>query len=188
MTILRLSFIPQQWQEPLRLERKSLYLVIYLPNLDAESDLKTDSNILASWRERQEALSAVWGFQCTCQHCSSTAPEIEASDKRLERILELQTILADFDPGSVGTTAMAEELIRLYEEEHLDAAKATGHKVAALAYNAVGDVKNARRHAEIALEVGIVSSGSDEYAEEMKTLLRNPVAHWTYRVRGHNEL
>jgi len=150
--------------------------------------MEADNNILASWRERQEALHAVWGFKCTCRHCSGTPLEIEASDKRLERILELQTILSDFDPGSVATTTMAEELIRLYEEENLYAAKATGHKVAALAYNAVGDTEAAQRHAKVALEVGMVSSGSDEYAEEMKILLKNPAAHWSWHVRVHDEL
>ena len=170
------------------MEKKSPFLVICLPIPDERSDTKADGNILASRRERQEAMSAVWGFQCTCPHCSGTALEIEASDKRLERILELQNILSDFDSGSVATTAMAEELIRLYEEENLYAAKATGHKIAALAYNAVGDVKTAQQHAEVALEAGIVSSGSDDYAEEMKRLLENPVTHWSWRARGHDEL
>jgi len=113
---------------------------------------------------------------------------VEASDKRLERILELQIILADYAPKSAATTAMAEELIRLYEAENLHAARATGHKLAALAYNAVGDVTAARKHAEIALQVGMISSGSDEYGEEMKRILESPMAHWSYRVRGHDEL
>lgn len=132
-------------------------------------------------------MSAVWGFKCTCNLCSGTEIEVEASDERLKRILELQTILADIS-GSAATTSAAEELILLYEEEHLHAARATGHKLAALAYNAVGDVKTARRHAEIALEVGIVSSGLDGFAQEIKTILENPVAHWSYRIRGHDEL
>lgn len=172
----------------MKLGKKLPFLVRQIRCLDDSSDIKADSNILASWRERQEALSAVWGFQCTCSLCSGTALEIEASDKRLERILELQVVLADFEPGSVATTAMAEELIQLYAEENLHAAKATGYKVAALAYNAVGDVRTAQRHAKSALDMGIVSSGLDEYAEEMKRILANPVAHWSYRARGHDEL
>jgi len=82
---------------------------------------------------------------------------------------------------------MAEELIALYEEEGLWAAKAAGHTLAALAYNAVGNTKVAEFHADFALEAGMVNSGTDEDAEQMKLLLEDPKAHWSYRVRARKD-
>ena len=84
---------------------------------------------------------------------------------------------------------MAEELIGLYEEEGLHAAKASGHSFAALAYNAAGDTKTAQWHAEFALDAGMVNSGSNTDADQMENLIKTPVAHWSYGVRRkHDEL
>lgn len=142
------------------------------------------NNILAPRSERQRSLNDYWGFKCTCSLCSGSSEEIRASDSRLERIVELQKSLADWTPWSDGTPAMAEELISLYEEERLHAAKATGHTFAALAYNAVGDSKIAEWHAEFALDAGMVNSGTDEDADEMKKLLEDSKGHWSYNIRN----
>jgi len=82
---------------------------------------------------------------------------------------------------------MAEQLISLYEEEELHAAKATGHTFAALAYNAVGDTKIAEWHAEFALDSGMVNSGTDDDAEQMKKILEDPKKHWSYNVRARKD-
>lgn len=79
---------------------------------------------------------------------------------------------------------MAEELISLYDEEGLHAAKATGHTFAALAYNAAGDAKMAEWHAEFALNAGMVNSGTGEDADEMKKMLEDPRTHWSYNARS----
>lgn len=78
---------------------------------------------------------------------------------------------------------MAEELIALYAEEELWAAKEIGHTFAALAYNAVGDTKVAVWHAEFALDARMENIADDDDSESMKALLADPVAHWSYRVR-----
>jgi len=98
-------------------------------------------------------------------------------------IIKYQTALADWSPDSVATPAMALRLIELYEEEHLHAASGTAHLFAALAWNAIGEkgVRRARKHAEKALEVGMVGSEGD--VSEMEALLKNPEAHWSWGVR-----
>jgi hypothetical protein len=146
----------------------------------------TDINIMQARAERQKVLSRHWGFKCSCELCSSPDHISDASDSRLTRIEALQTDLADYSPwSSTATPAMAEELIALYAEEGLYAAKAIGHTFAALAYNAVGNTKIAEWHADLALDAGVVNNGSpDEDAKAMKLLLENPVAHWSYKVRA----
>jgi hypothetical protein len=109
--------------------------------------------------------------------------EIASSDARIEEILELQTKLANWSPWSTGTPAMAEMLISLYEEEHLHAAKATGHTFAALAYNAVGDKMMAEWHAELALAAGMVNSGPNDDVTAMEKLLDDPEGHWSWMAR-----
>jgi hypothetical protein len=103
----------------------------------------------------------------------------------IEKINELHTSLSDWTFDSEATPKQALNLISLYEKEHLHAAIGTGHMFAAFAYNAVGDIKEAVRHAKKALEAGMVSSGSvvnDE--KEMANLIAAPKAHWTYMKRG----
>ena len=79
---------------------------------------------------------------------------------------------------------MAEELLALYKEEHLHSALGMGHMLAALAYNAIGDTKRAKMHGRKAIEVGMVTSRSgDTDIDEVKALLRDPVAHWSYLAR-----
>jgi len=81
---------------------------------------------------------------------------------------------------------MAEKLLTLYEKEHVHAAKGTGHMFAALAYNAVGRTKEARKHAKMAIEAGMVNSGSqsrEDDAKEMEGLIKTPREHWSYMAR-----
>lgn len=77
----------------------------------------------------------------------------------------------------------------LYEEEGVHAAKGVGHMLAALTYNAAGDISMARKHARLALQVGVVTDGSREKDEEdLKALRTNPKAHWSYLARKIQEL
>jgi hypothetical protein len=144
---------------------------------------------MQSRAHRQKALSGHWGFECSCSLCSAPDHISDASDARISKILSLQTQLADYKPWtSTATPAMAEELIKLYEEEELYAAKAIGHTFAALAYNAEGDTKIAQWHADLALDAGMVTSGpADGDAEQMKLIMEDPVAHWSYRVRARRD-
>lgn len=79
---------------------------------------------------------------------------------------------------------MARELLKLYQEEGVHAALGTGHMFAALAYNADGDMKTAKKHAKLAIEAGMVNSGvKDGDREEMESLSSDPRHHWSYNIR-----
>jgi len=125
----------------------------------------------------------VWGFQCTCSLCSSEPSRLQESEVRIQRVVELQNALADWSPGSEDAISMAEELILLYEHENIHAAICTGHMFAALAYNAVGDVEGAKRHAVLGIENGLVTSGAKYSVDELNALRENPKGHWSYMVR-----
>jgi len=56
--------------------------------------------------------------------------------------------------------------------------------LAALAYNAIGDVSAARKHARLALKFGVETErekGKDE--NEMRELRGSPETHWSFLVR-----
>ena len=79
---------------------------------------------------------------------------------------------------------MAEDLLKLYDQEHLHAAIGTGHMFAALAYNAVGNTKKAVRHGKKAIDAGMVGSGSsDANVAEIEALLDDPRKHWSFMAR-----
>ena len=134
---------------------------------------------------RKEVLNAIWGFECSCSLCSGSISEIASSDARIAQIAHIQRKLADWEPTSVGSPALAETLLELYEQEHLHAAVGTGHMFAALAYNAVGNTKSAVRHGKMAIEAGIMGNGSEEAnAADIEALLHGPRDHWSYMARS----
>ncbi|KUJ13160.1 SET domain-containing protein [Mollisia scopiformis] len=140
-------------------------------------------NILEPRSERRQVLNR-WGFECQCSLCSRSNAEINHSDSRIRKINTLQTQLSDWTENSIATPAMAEDLLLLYEEEHIHAAKGIGHMLAALAYNAEGDISLAKKHAKLALESGVVTDGSKEADEnDLEAMRKSPKSHWSYLVR-----
>ena len=114
----------------------------------------------------------MWGFECSCSLCSASSTKRQASEARVHQIDQLQRILIDWSKTSPATSAHALKLIKLYAKESLYAALGTGHMFAALAFNAEGDTKKAKKHAEKAIEAGILGNGDQERDEkEMKSLL-----------------
>ena len=96
----------------------------------------------------------------------------------------MQQHLGDWSENSLGTPRMARQLLALYEAEEVHAAMGTGHMFAALAYNAVGDTSNAKKHARLAIAAGMVNSGEkDADVKEMTALKENPEGHWSYMAR-----
>ncbi|TVY80372.1 hypothetical protein LSUE1_G007473 [Lachnellula suecica] len=141
-----------------------------------------DINLLQPQSQRQEVLSQIWGFTCTCSLCKSSDSDI--SDGHVSRIIELFTLLADWSPASTATPKLAEELLILCKEEKLYAAFGSGHFFAAQAYNAAGVPKMAAWHAQKAVEMGIVGDDDAEgQVVQMKELMKNPRGHWTFGVR-----
>ena len=75
-------------------------------------------------------------------------------------------------------------LIKLYEEEKVHAAKGMGNMFAALAYNAMGDTSKAKRYARMAIQAGLVGSGEMEKdVNEMEALRARPREHWSFMTR-----
>lgn len=142
-------------------------------------------NILEPRHERQSVLKGIWGFTCTCALCSGSPSQITASDQRLAQIAQLQTALVDWSPTSTATPKMALQLISLYEEEKVHAARGMGHMFAALAYNAIGDTSKAKKYARMAIEAGLIGSEEMERdVREMTALRARPREHWSFMIRG----
>ena len=54
---------------------------------------------------------------------------------------------------------------------------------AALAYNADGDMKEAKKHAKLAIEAGMINTSvKDGDREEIESLLSDPRHHWSFNV------
>ncbi|KAE8442053.1 hypothetical protein EG329_003910 [Mollisiaceae sp. DMI_Dod_QoI] len=157
--------------------------------LPGEEITITYTNILQPRSERRSVLKQSWGFHCQCSLCSRSDSDIEESDARIKKISDLQTHLSDWTSNSIATPAMAEQLLELYDQEGVHAAKGLGHMLAALTYNAAGDVSQAKKHARLAIEAGVVTDGSRETDEnDMEALTANPKGHWSYLVRKIQEL
>ncbi|TVY40909.1 SET domain-containing protein [Lachnellula occidentalis] len=156
-------------------------------------------NLLQTRSQRQELLSSIWGFTCTCRLC--TSPNAHLSDTHVSQILSLQNTLVDpssssphthtyntktlLIPSSQATPEMAEQLLALYAEEHLHAALGTGHLLAAQVYNGVGDAQMAVWHAKKAVVLGIVGSVDPESdMAQMRQLIEDPRGHWSF---GHRK-
>lgn len=78
---------------------------------------------------------------------------------------------------------MAEELIRLYSQEHVYNAVATGYVLAALAHNAEGNSEMAKKYAGAAVEASQVTSAIDDDVEDVKALLEDAETHWSFNKR-----
>ena len=87
-------------------------------------------------------------------------------------------------PSSQATLELVEQLLALYEKEHLHAALGTGHLLAAQVYNGIGNAKMAVWHAEKAVVMGIVGTVDPEGdVAQMRELIGNPRGHWSFGVR-----
>jgi len=146
-------------------------------------------NIVSPYAVRQSNLQAFYGFTCTCSLCSGSPSAISQSDANIAEIDDLQMQLSDWSAGTKATPQKAERLLSLYVSEKLDLAIGTGYMFAALAWNAVGREKMTRKFAEKALKAVEEVPGSGVDLEELKGLLKNPRAHWSWGVRrGVREL
>lgn len=140
--------------------------------------------MLETRAERQSSLNAMWGFECQCSLCSASSAEVRASDNRIRRIQELQEFLSDWSSESIGSPRLAEELLALYEEEGVHAARGTGHMFAALAYSGDADMAAAHKHARLAIDAVMMVFGEKEANYlEMEALLEDARHHWSWNIR-----
>jgi hypothetical protein len=75
-------------------------------------------------------------------------------------------------------------LIRLYEQEGLEGFLDTAYGYAALACNAVGDARGARKYGRLAADAAVLKGGPE--APNLKIweeLIDNPKGHWSWKWR-----
>ncbi|PSN59928.1 hypothetical protein BS50DRAFT_507455 [Corynespora cassiicola Philippines] len=144
--------------------------IAYIPNRDSRS-------------ERTKKLNA-WGFNCSCSTCSANPTMIAESDRRLQKIADLEMALDDWSSNSEATPEMAETIVSLYHQERLFSRLGIPHKYAAEVYSSFGDKYNAIRHAELGAEYGALERGfRDKEVREMRAMARNPEMSWTWKRR-----
>ena len=132
--------------------------------------------------ERHAYLARSWGFACACSHCQLAPYLRNASDERVEDILDLEAVFDGDVDAREADPAMAEALVALYEQERLWATKAGAHMKAALEHAAVGNEHDALRHARLGVELGLLYSGPwDDDVDEMKSMLEGIKEHPSWR-------
>lgn len=133
---------------------------------------------------RQNQLQSHWGFECTCKHCTADTDFIADSDRRIEQIHALWRDLDDYSPASSGSTDKAEQLIELYQLEHLDTRMHEAYYRAAIEWNGVGNSVLAIEAARKCLDRGELMRGPEApFARNMRDLLQDPRKHWSWRFR-----
>ncbi|KAK3044262.1 hypothetical protein LTS18_001763, partial [Coniosporium uncinatum] len=103
--------------------------------------------------ERAAKIPLSWGFNCTCPSCAAARKGREASDERLNRIINIEKMLSDVSPGRRGSPAAGERLISLYEQEHFHGPIALGYTYTALEYSYIGDLTMTKKYAKKAYEM-----------------------------------
>ena len=136
-----------------------------------------------SFLDRQQAIEDTLQFRCSCSRCRKG----HSTDDALHQILKQQQALDNWDDGTLVTTGDALNLIMLYRQEGLESFLDVAYGYAALAYNAVGNVREAQRYARLAIAV-LLSNGVTEGPNytAWEELARSPVDHWSWRRRDED--
>ncbi|KIW09219.1 uncharacterized protein PV09_00146 [Verruconis gallopava] len=137
--------------------------------------------------ERRTFIEREWGFKCTCSKCSAPKSLVELADLRLDTIKQIEKELNDISPRRTATTATAETLVSLYEQEHLYTQIGQAYMYAALEYSYIGDKDGLRKWVPLALEALALWKGeSHQFYRSMVVLSVAPEEHrsWKYIVNG----
>jgi len=105
--------------------------------------------------QRREHLQQVWGVDCSCSLCRSTdEAAISDSDHRRERIGELrQSVMqASSERYFENALVMAREWVGIGEEEGIPPLLAEYYDIVARLSFDVGDLQDAKRYAQLALD------------------------------------
>lgn len=146
--------------------------------------------------DRQAKVHRHWGFGCTCARCSLPPHRVAESDDRVRSIQALLGSLDDYSiplPNAtsaanvtVGPTA-GELLVLLFELEGLHARMHEAEYRLALEWNGVGDALRATQAARRCLDRGLLVRGPEQaFLTNMRTLVANPTAHWSWKFRLSN--
>lgn len=102
----------------------------------------------------------------------------------MEQILTLQRDLDDYSAASAATPEKAALLVKLFEAEGLVTRMVEAYYRAAVEYNGIGNAEEAVRSAKLCIEEGeVLESSIRPFMNNMRELVRDPSAHWTWRFR-----
>ncbi|ORY06529.1 hypothetical protein BCR34DRAFT_590600 [Clohesyomyces aquaticus] len=130
---------------------------------------------------RQRHLSDGFHFTCSCPRCIAR----DKSDATLQRMMDMQKVLNDWQPTSMASPKLAEKMLQLYRDEGLEGFLDIPYGFAALAYNAVGDSNKAEKYAKAAQEAILMKDGPwTANMQIWNEMLENPKRHWSFRARS----
>ncbi|KAF2032539.1 hypothetical protein EK21DRAFT_60596, partial [Setomelanomma holmii] len=96
----------------------------------------------------------------------------------------LQSQLNDWSPTSIGSPALAEELLQLHRDEGLEGFMDVAYGFTALAYSAVGEDEKAVEFAEKAGEAVLMKDGRwSDNLRIWEEMLGDVKGHWSWARR-----
>jgi hypothetical protein len=97
----------------------------------------------------------------------------------------LEDRLADLSLRRNASTAVAQELISLYEQENIHGPITKAYEYAALEYSYVGHRGMAQKYAALAIDAGRLWKGPlDPDVRKMEELFKNPESHPSWKYKG----
>lgn len=94
-----------------------------------------------------------WGFQCTCDLCTSSAEELHASDMRRERLADLYFGMKEESVTHQQLGEMIREFDSVVEQEGLETRNGEYYLSFMHFYHKFGDMENALKYARLALKM-----------------------------------
>lgn len=147
----------------------------------------SDTDAESEYDERQQAITASWGFACSCSICRQPADHINLSDKRLRLIKSLKDELNNWTEPLSQRAQKAELLIDLYNQERLLTTISTGYEAAAYAYSVEGNEAMTQLYAAKAVDaLTIMYGGEHELTMDLETMMLNPKEHRTWLYDFNN--
>jgi hypothetical protein len=148
---------------------------------------------LRLWAQRQQYFKDYFGFTCQCSRCAphlhGSSRTIEESDAATTRIVELQRKLEQATKRGTAEIRDAEELVKVYEDEGLQAFMDKAYEYAALAYAGKGSTRGVRKYAKLAGEAVWARSGVGSITQvEMWDKVERSPEDWSAWKRRKTEL
>lgn len=129
---------------------------------------------------RQKFLANQMGMTCRCSRCLDRS----RSERRTKHIAQIHGLpLQEVRPGNILTVAQALRLIALYHEDGVDVFLDVAYGSAALAYNAIGRLEEARAYARQVLEtLDLKWEPQEEGTLKWRRFVSNPEQHWSWKL------
>lgn len=158
-----------------------------------DDNTRADAPLGMTYEGRQNVLRD-WGFDCRCDLCTSSRKDIKRSDERRDRIHAIHKILAQEEGlTSKRIDRLADELLRLVDQESLWPQLAVYYEVLARAYmEEAKDFENAAKYAELCDDTWIEYGGPEHdnvdgvqkllHDLEMRRLVEEALEQANFRV------